>query len=433
MLKDAQGLLVSSEKSETVDAIDRLLERQANQRLDQSEQTTLLAAADRDPSAMPNIVAAVLNIHTGDTAKAHHYLARAGLSSTMTSRESLFLDAAAAWAEGDIDTAISHFEQIVNKWPRDMYAVRLCCTLKFYARKDAEGALTLVRSVIDQIDDRGQALALLSFMEEEAGLFNEAETSARAAVAIDRDLILGQHTVAHVMEAQGRDAEGVAWLEQFTDTWEDLNESFNPHMWMHLGLHYLGTGHGDRVVALFDDKIATRYLNKGPAQLYGTNLLARAELGGFDVGRRFAKIVSHFDLAVHQHIDPLSDLHHVYALSRTDVGAHSFLESMVRHAASVHPVMEPTWREVALPTAQGIIQFNTGDTVAAVTSLESAHARFVEIGGSAIERSMFTDLWLHALIESGRKQEASAELNALRLKKGGDHPFVQHFASLLTG
>ena len=49
MLKDAQGLLVSSEKSETVDAIDRLLERQANQRLDQSEQTTLLAAADRDP------------------------------------------------------------------------------------------------------------------------------------------------------------------------------------------------------------------------------------------------------------------------------------------------------------------------------------------------------------------------------------------------
>ena len=147
--------------------------------------------------------------------------------------------------------------------------------------------------MIDQIDDRGQAYALLSFMEEEAGLFEQAEASARAAVDLDRTLILGQHTVAHVMEAQGRDAEGVAWLERFTDTWDDLNESFHPHMWMHFGLHYLGVGDGARALALFDAEIVPRYLDRGPAQLYGANLLARAELAGFDVGDRFAKIAAH--------------------------------------------------------------------------------------------------------------------------------------------
>lgn len=432
MREDAQGLDVSTDRPETVAAIDRLLDRQANQRLDGPERTALQAAADQDHTAMPNVIAAILSIHAADAAQAAHYLARAKAAPAPTDREALFVTAAAAWADGDVDTAITNFETIADRWPRDMYAVRMCCTLKFYVRKDAEGALALVRRVIDQIDDRGQAYALLSFMEEEANLFADAEASARAAVDLDRNLILGQHTVAHVMEAQGRDAEGVAWLEQFTDRWDDLNESFNPHMWMHLGLHHLGTGRGDHAIKLFDDEIAPRYLDKGPAQLYGCNLLARAELAGIDVGDRFATVAAHLDLAAHRHTDPLSDLHHVYALSRTQGRVEDLIASMTRHTVGLHVTLQPTWQGVVLPTAEGIMRFNAGDVAGAATALEPAQPRFMELGGSAVERGVFENLWLHALIGCGRTAEAAHALEELRGRKGADHWSVRRFEDQLA-
>jgi len=432
MPKDAHGLTLSTDRPETIAAIDRLLDRQANQRLDGPERAALVAAADQDPAAMPNVIAAILQIHAGDPARAKHYLARADAAPLPTDRERLFVKAAAAWAEGDVDTAIANFESIADRWPRDMYAVRLCCTLKFYVRKDADGSLALVRRVIDQIDDRGQAYALLSFMEEEAGLFADAEASARAAVDIDRTLILGQHTVAHVMEAQGRDAEGVAWLAQFPDTWGDLNESFNPHMWMHFGLHYLGSGQGAQALRLFDEEIAPRYLDKGPAQLYGANLLARAELAGLDVGDRFATIAAQIDVAAHRHTDPLTDLHHVYVLARAGGDVDALIASMTRHADGLHPGMQPTWRDVVLPTAAAIGSYTQGDATGAADALEGAHARFIEIGGSAVERGVFENLWFHALIGSGRTAEAATALDDLRARKGADHVLVRGFEDVLA-
>jgi hypothetical protein len=432
MREDAQGLTVSTASAETVAAIDRLLECQANQRLDGPERTALQAAADRDSAAMPNVIAAILSIHTADAVQVAHYLARAKAAPTPTDREALFVTAAAAWADGDVDTAVTNFETIADRWPRDMYAVRMCCTLKFYVRKDADGALALVRRVIDQVDDRGQAYALLSFMEEETGLLADAEASARAAIGLDPNLILGQHTVAHVMEAQGRDAEGVAWLEQFTDTWDDLNESFNPHMWMHFGLHYLGTGRGDQAIKLFDNQIAPRYLNQGPAQLYGCNLLARAELAGFDVGDRFATVAAYLDVKAHRHTDPLSDLHHVHALSRAQGPVDDLVASMARHATGLHANMQPTWRDVVLPTAEGITRFNAGDVAAAAAALERAQPRFIELGGSAVERGVFENMWLHTLIGCGRKADAANALEELRGRKGADHWSVRRFEDQLA-
>lgn len=72
MRVDAQGLTVSTASAATEAAIDRLLDRQANQRLDGPERTALQAAADRDSAAMPNVIAAILSIHEADAVQAAH-------------------------------------------------------------------------------------------------------------------------------------------------------------------------------------------------------------------------------------------------------------------------------------------------------------------------------------------------------------------------
>ena len=68
----------------------------------------------------------------------------------------------------------------------------------------------------------------------------------------------------------------------------------------------------------------------------------------------------------------------------------------------------------------------------AADALEGAHARFIEIGGSAVERGVFENLWLHALIGSGRKAEAATALDNLRARKGADHVLVRGFEDVLA-
>ena len=231
MLHDVQGLPVTTARPETVAAIDALMARQANLYYDLPYRDAVVKAADADPAVLPNVIAGIIHIHKGLREGAARYLARAKASlADATERERWFFEAVDAWRVGDVDASIRRLEEIAAKYPHDLYSARLCCMHKFYTRKDPDGALRLVRNVLAAAPETSQGLGLLSFMEEEAKLYGAAEINGRKAVALDRASVMGQHTVVHVMEAQGRDREGVDWMNQFVDTWEELNESFHPHM-----------------------------------------------------------------------------------------------------------------------------------------------------------------------------------------------------------
>src|SRR3546814_3749330 len=55
-------------------------------------------------------------------------------------------------------------------------------------------------------------LAMHAFGLEETGLYASAEENARRAVEIEPRDGWAQHAVAHVMEMQGRQREGIAWM-----------------------------------------------------------------------------------------------------------------------------------------------------------------------------------------------------------------------------
>ena len=78
------------------------------------------------------------------------------------------------------------------------------------------------------------------------------------------------------------------------------------------------------------------------------------------------------------------------------------------------------------------MRYLAGDAAGAAAALEPAQPRFIEIGGSAVERGVFENLWLHAVIACGRKAEATTALNDLRARKGADHLLVRRFEDLLA-
>ncbi len=310
-MKDASQLDVTTGRGETVAALNRYADDQFNIRHAGASEQEILQAAKEDPDCvLVNAYAALIKLQAGEGDTAAAYLQAARTHAAMaTERENLFLAAIEAWAEGDFTSAVAAHEKIANLYPLDFLSAQLCCRHKFYVHRDVAGALRVMQAVVEANADSPQAIAFLSFMLEEAGDFEAAEARGREAVALDRGVVFGQHTVAHVMEAEGRFREGIEWLEQFPDTWDDLNPSFLPHMWMHLSIFYIGVGDLDPVRDIHDNHVLAHYGEAPPAQLYAANALARAELEGADVGNRWQDLAARIAAPPYRHIDALSDVH----------------------------------------------------------------------------------------------------------------------------
>ena len=86
------------------------------------------------------------------------------------------------------------------------------------------------------------AHGMTAFGYEQCHLLDEAESSARTALAMRRKEPWAQHALAHVLLTRGRMDEGALFLEGVADTWSGLNSFMLTHIWWHLALFYLSQG-----------------------------------------------------------------------------------------------------------------------------------------------------------------------------------------------
>ena len=101
--------------------------------------------------------------------------------------------------------------------PRDVLAFRLAHFNNFWLGRPAE-----MRASVERVQPKwardlpgyGTILSCHCFSLEECGDYAAAEPSGRAAIEIDPGDLWGTHAVAHIMEMQGRHAEGIAWLDE---------------------------------------------------------------------------------------------------------------------------------------------------------------------------------------------------------------------------
>src|SRR5437762_585188 len=116
------------------------------------------------------------------------------------------------------------------------------------------------------------------------------------AIEIDPGDVWGTHAVAHIMEMQGRHAEGIAWLDELERNWEGAANLVH-HLWWHRALFHLERREVDAVLDLYD----RRFRNLGSPltlalpDLYidvqnAASMLFRLELLGVEVGDRWTEI-----------------------------------------------------------------------------------------------------------------------------------------------
>ena len=319
-------------------------------------------------------------------------------------RERRHIDALRAWAVRDIAGATKMWEEILLAWPRDIIALRLAHFTHFYMG-DARNLRDSIARVMHAWDHSAPGypylLGMWAFGLEESGDYARAEEAGRKAVDLDPANIWAVHAVAHVMEMQGRQREGIQWLTQTEAAWAGCN-NFAYHVWWHRALFHLEVGAHDSVLDHYDRKFredgdSEDYLDMSNA----VAMLWRLEFAGIDVGTRWSELGAKAEKRAAEHIFVFIDAHLAMALAAAghEQSAAQMMESM-EAAATADTTEAIVYRDVGIPLCKAMIAYRARDYTATVDHLLPIRYDVVRIGGSHAQRDVFQQTLFEAALRA---------------------------------
>src|SRR6056297_493896 len=416
MLTDWRGLPATASGNATVEAIDTFVEGFLGY---ENKASAIIAAADTDAeSTLANAYAAMFCMFLESReapGMASGYLARAeAAAGVATERERLVLEAARAWATGDIPRAIAVGEEVASRHPREL-AVAKTTQYHYFNLGDAAGMLRISEKIGAANDDLSYAHGMAAFAYEQAHLLEDAEASARRAITLQRKEPWAHHALSHVFLAQGRTTEARGFLEDVKESWTDLNSFMFSHNWWHMALVMIDQGESEAILGFYDKNIWGLWKEYSQDQIGAVSLLARLELVGVDAGDRWADLGQYLKARVDDHVQPFVSAQYLYGLARAGLlEANAMMASIRAHAASAPAFIRPVWTEVAVPLCEALLAHARGDSETTVRKLGPVLPRLTEIGGSHAQRDLFDQIWLDALIRTGRLGQAQRILEQRR-------------------
>ena len=310
---------------------------------------------------------------------------------------------------------------------------------------DCPGMLKLALAVLPHAADVPYVHGMAAFGYEQCHLMREAEASARCAIAMCRKEPWAHHALAHVMLTEGRLAEGLAFMESVSDTWIGLNSFMVTHNWWHMALFLIDLGRDAEALAVYDEHAWGVVKDYSQDQIGAVSLLARLELAGIDVGRRWDDVADHLRQRQADHVLPFLDLQYLYGLARAGrPEAGVLLRNILAFAPDAPASTRAAWQRVCVPAAHGLVAYAQGNLPAAIEGLGTALPRMIEIGGSHAQRDLFEQVYLDALVRSGTasslgvaqgilQQQLNGQPESLRLRRQAAAVYARLGLGQLTG
>ena len=335
-------------------------------------------------------------------------------------RERRHLAAARTWLDGDFAGSIRRYGDIVVHYPRDGFALQVAHIGDFLL-----GQSTMLRDRVAQVlpawDENvpgyGYVLGMHAFGLEETNLFGAAEETGRRALAINPRDPWAIHAVAHVMEMQGRQDDGIAWLASRTRDWAEDN-MFAVHNWWHLALFHLDLGQIERVLELYDARIRGNHSDMVLDLIDASAMLWRLRLRGIDVGGRWREIADLWERRGGEGYYAFNDVHALMAfVAEGRDGAIAQVLAALRQAADSSDTNAMMSREVGLPVAEALVAFGHGEHDRVIELLTRVRPFAHRFGGSNAQRDILHLTLLEAALRSRRSELAhalAAERTALK-------------------
>lgn len=413
-MKDARGVAVSTSSAAALDHFENALTQFHSYTGDPL--ATMQQALQADPDFA---LAHLFNAFAMYTASEQRYLpavresiAKAtALKPRMNSRERDLLDAAELLVDGKWREASRAFDSILVDNPHDALAIQTAHLMDFF-QGDALNLRNRISRVLphwsEQTPSYSYILGMHAFGLEECNQYPEAERAARRALELQPRDGWAVHAVTHVMEMQGRIAEGIEWLQSRESDWAPDN-MFAPHNWWHLALFNMDVGNFDAALNLFDQKLIGPQSDMILVLLDATALLWRLQLEGVDVGDRFERVADIWKAKLDEEAGyyAFNDVHAMMSFAATGrTGEIARLRRAMRNAAKGDQSNAAMTREVGVPLADGILSFANKRYAEAMQTIKPVRDIAGLFGGSHAQRDLLTLTMIEASIRSGDGRRA---------------------------
>ncbi len=343
------------------------------------------------------------------------------LGNRLNDRESRHAGAIRLWAEGDWDGARAALDRLSMDHPRDMLALQIGHLCDFYHgdRDNLRGrVMRAAAHWTPDLPNYGFVIGMRAFGQEECGAYGQAEEDGRHAIALDPEDCWAQHAVAHVMEMQARQAEGIAWMEDRREHWAQEDNAFAFHNWWHTALYHLDQGRPDEALRIYAAQVHPKDSEIQLELVDASALLWRLHLRGIDCSDHWAPLADNYARLGDFGFYVFNDLHALFAF----VGAGRAMEAdQVIAAATAAQVNGHTnarmAREVGLPILHGVRAFGAGRYDEAVDLLMPVRHRAHAFGGSHAQRDIVHRTLIEAALRGGQRAVAdglTAERVALK-------------------
>jgi hypothetical protein len=310
--------------------------------------------------------------------------------------------AARAWLEGDPALALERYGALVDDRPRDILALVVAHALDFRL-----GRRRMLRDRIAQVLPAWEAsapgyaslLAMYAFGLEENGQYGLAETMACRALELEPMHPGAIHVIVHVMEMQGRNREGLAFLAATESAWAE-GTGFSVHLAWHRALFHLDADNERAALAVYDAQIANADPSNISVLADGSALLWRLQLRSHDVGDRWRLLADRWEA------QPLAGARAFYvvhammafvAAGRTAAAGRLFETLHIDAGGAPASMPEET---LAQPFCAALLAFSRGDYATCVEWLTRVRNIAHRCGGSLAQCDLihltFTEAALRA-------------------------------------
>jgi tetratricopeptide (TPR) repeat protein len=388
-------LPITSDSSEAKAAIigfaDELMSHGSNARI-------IFEALNDDPDcAVAHACAAALFLtqmtRAGQAQAAPHIAAAKVGTRFATERERYFIAAVAYWGKGENAHAVRILRAIVETWPHDLVAAKLCQILEL-GLGDLQG-MRRTSAMAAAVEGRsGYALGLHAYALEQIGEPALALRFALRAMEVNptRDP-WAQHSAAHALVAMGQSSAARSFLRAHVEEWDRCSSFMLTHNWWHLALCDLELGNPTGALEMFDERVWGVRKGHAQDQINAISLLARLEMQGVEAKWRWADIARHFEGREGDSINGFLDLHYLYALARSG-----------RDGAANRMVDNMQCQGVISALAVGIVAYTRSEYRKAAEIIAPVVWHLGEIGGSNIQRDLFAQIYMDSA-KRARTQE----------------------------
>jgi hypothetical protein len=315
------------------------------------------------------------------------------------------LAAAEAWARADPVLAADSYASILNRWPRDLLALRLVQSCYFFL-----GWHDQFFAVIDAVvpawtrdpSDFEFVLTMAAFAHAENGDAAYAEVLGRKALANDPACPMGVHAVAHAMAESGRHFEGAQWMRDQLAHWGGASRMRTHNAW-HLAMFDAAQGNVASALGILDAWLLPASAQSPLDACDATALLWRLSTDGVDDDGRWRRISDAFERALTPGFWPYVDLHAALAHMAAGQKARAQrLAQAIERCAQGTDYAALRARQITRPGLRALGAWSEGRYVEAAARLAGLQPLLGDAGGSRVQLEIFESVGREAL----RRQRA---------------------------